>query len=281
MNQNKENLVTFDKDLMFCAVMKHKEPCIKFLESVLEKKIKDVSFRDIDVQKYLSYHPAKKAVILDVFFDDDTTMYNIEMQSTNVNNLLNRASIYEALLIADSVHKGRTSYKTLKSRYVIFLCTFDPFENYRYNKKFYKIESICKNVTDLPIDDGRHILFLNTKGVDGKISTNLEALFEYINGGKDSIGKETDNELVKLIDDYVEKTNADEQWRAEYMKYMFDMQDQYDKGVAEGTANAEAKAKEEKAQIVKNMYSKQIPLETIAECTALSLDEVNKIISAK
>ena len=80
-----------------------------------------------------------------------------------------------------------------------------------YNQKCYQIESVCKNVKDLPIEDGRHILFLNTKGVDGKISTDLEALFEYINGGEASIGKETDNELVKLIDDCVEKTNANEQ----------------------------------------------------------------------
>ena len=102
---------------------------------------------------------------------------------------------------------------------------------------------------------GRHILFLNTKGVDGKISTDLEALFEYI--------------------------NANEQWRIEYMKYYFDMQDQYAKGVAEGAAKYEAKAKEKEAQSVKNFYSKNIPLETISECTGLSLDEVNKIISTK
>ena len=210
--------------------------------------------------------------------------------------MLNRASIYEALLIADSVQKGKTSYKTLKSRYVIFLCTFDPFEDYHYNQRFYRIESICKNVKDLPIDDGRHILFLNTKGVDGKISHDLEALFEYINGGEDSIGKETDNELVKLIDDYVEKTNKDEQWRAEYMKYMFDMEDQFDKGKSEGVAQGraeafaeaeakykvkEAQAKEEKVTMIKDLYVRNVPLKTIAECTHLPESEVQSILSAK
>ena len=59
------------------------------------------------------------------------------------------------------------------------------------------------------------------------------------------------------------------------------MRDKYKSGKAEGIAEAEAKAKEREAQIVKNMHSMDIPLETIAECTALSLDDVNKIISAK
>ena len=126
---------------------------------------------------------------------------------------------------------------------------------FTYNQKCYQIESVCKNVKDLSIEDGRHILFLNTKGIECKISNDLEALFEYI--------------------------NANEQWRIEYMKYYFDMQDQYDKGVAEGAAKYEAKAKEKEAQSVKNFYSKNIPLETISECTGLSLDEVKKIISTK
>ena len=279
MTQDKENLITFDKDLMFCTVMKHKKPCIKFLESVLEKKIKDVQVREVNIQKFLASHPTKKAIFLDVFFEDDTTMYNIEMQSTDNDNLINRATFYDALMIAGSVPKGKLNYKDLKSRYVIFLCTFDPFKN--YNQKCYQIESVCKNVKDLPIEDGRHILFLNTKGVDGKISTDLEALFEYINGGEASIGKETDNELVKLIDDCVEKTNANEQWRIEYMKYYFDMQDQYDKGVAEGAAKYEAKAKEKEAQTVKAMYTDHVSIDKISKYVSLSEDEVKAILSEK
>ena len=59
------------------------------------------------------------------------------------------------------------------------------------------------------------------------------------------------------------------------------MRDKYKSGKAEGIAEAEAKAKEEKAQIVKNMHSMDIPLEKITKCTGLSLEDVNKIISAK
>ena len=67
------------------------------------------------------------------------------------------------------------------------------------------------------------------------------------------------------------------------------MQDNYKNGLAKGLAEgekrgekkAQAQAKKKEAQIVKNFYSKKIPLETIAECTQLSLAEVNKILSAK
>ena len=67
------------------------------------------------------------------------------------------------------------------------------------------------------------------------------------------------------------------------------LQDNYKQGRAEGLAEAEAqykakeakykaKAKEKEAQSVKNFYSKNIPLETISECTGLSLEDVKKII---
>ena len=56
------------------------------------------------------------------------------------------------------------------------------------------------------------------------------------------------------------------------------MQDNYKHGKAEGLAEGKAQAE---TQIVKNLYSKNIPLETIAECTNLCIEEVNKILSER
>ncbi len=122
---------------------------------------------------------------------------------------------------------------------------------------------------------------MNTKGVDGKISSELEALFQYINGGSDSIGEETDSELVKLIDSYVERTNNDDEWRDLYMKYAFDLEDQYDEGFKEGKAEAQASAKAKEAQTVKSMYADNIPVSKIVKYVSLSADEVMSIVSEK
>ena len=54
-----------------------------------------------------------------------------------------------------------------------------------------------------------------------------------------------------------------------------------EEGLAQGIAQAEAKAKEKEAQSVKNLHSNNIPSETISECLGISLEDVNKILSAK
>ena len=52
-------------------------------------------------------------------------------------------------------------------------------------------------------------------------------------------------------------------------------------GKAEGRAEAEAHAKAEKATMIKDLYSKNVSIQTIAECGHLTEAEVKAIISAK
>ena len=91
------------------------------------------------------------------------------------------------------------------------------------------------------------------------------------------------DDFVKTIDKYVQEYNANDTWRRGYMTFELRMRDNYKngrtEGLAEGIAQAEAKAKEEKAQIVKNMQSLDIPLDKIVKSTGLSNDEVNNILS--
>ena len=137
--------------------------------------------------------------------------------------------------------------------------------------------------------NGRYNIYLNTIGTKDNISFDLKEMFRYINGEESAIGMETKSEFVKTLDKYVQEFNANDTWRRGYMTFELRMRDNYKnghaeglaEGKAEGRAEAEAKAKEKEVQIVKNMCSKNIPLETISECTGLSLEEVNKILSAK
>ena len=124
----------------------------------------------------------------------------------------------------------------------------------------------------------RYNIYLNTTGTKDDISFDLKEMFRYINGGEKAIGMKTKSEFVRTLDKYVQEFNANDTWRQGYMKFELMMRDNYKNGRAEGLAEGRAQAE---AQIVKNMYSKQISLETIADCTQLSLAEVQKIISTK
>ena len=68
---------------------------------------------------------------------------------------------------------------------MIFLCTFVLFAR---DEKVYRLYTMCENVQVLPLGDGRCIMFLNTKGSIGELGADMDAFFEYLNGGIESIG---------------------------------------------------------------------------------------------
>lgn len=61
------------------------------------------------------------------------------------------------------------------------------------------------------------------------------------------------------------------------MKWELRLKENYEKGVAD----ERTKAKEEKAQNIRNMYEDNVPIAKIGQYFSLSEDEVRSIISAK
>ena len=172
------------------------------------------------------------------------------------------------------------SYPVLSS-YAIFLCTFVPFAR---DEKVYRFSTMCENVQVLPLGDGRCIMFLNTKDSVGELGADMDAFFEYLNGGIESIGKGRDsgNEFVERLDECVLDINGDEDWRQGYMKYELNLIEKYKDGKAEGMnegisiGRAEGEANE-RNRMVKSFKEQGVPIEVIAKAANLSVEEVNRI----
>ena len=130
------------------------------------------------------------------------------------------------------------------------------------------------SVGGLPLEDGRHIIFLNTRGTEGEESPDMDELFSYINGGAGSIGAEGCGELVRLVDGSVRLYNTDGSWRKEYMKLEFMLRDRYRDGEQAGISQGVA---EEKRRMVKSLKQQKVPLEVIAKASSLSVEEVQRI----
>ena len=293
---HRKNLVALENDYMFSSVMQKEDAAIKILQTIFpEHEIDRVEYLDDfdsmepekeqTVQKFIQVNPAMKSIRLDLYFKNSNTVYNIEMQRSDDEDIAHRARYYSSIIDGNLIEHG-TTYDRLLDSYVIFLCKNDPFGRGNY---IYKFRSMCENEKDLCENNGRYNIYLNTKGNKGDISLDLEVLFQYINGGTSAIGKKTNNELIKLIDDYVVEFNRSDTWRRGYMTLELLMQDKYKaglakgeaKGEARGKAQAEAKAKKEKAQSVKNFYAQGLCIEAIAKGLNLSESEVQAIISAK
>ena len=140
---------------------------------------------------------------------------------------------------------------------------------------------------NLPLDDGRYIIVVNTKGRDGGSGHGMDAFFKYLNGGVSSIGtgKDSDDELVKKLDRYVLDINGDEDWRQGYMKYELNLIEKYKegeasgeaKGISIGRAEGEANATN---RMVKSLIEQGVPIEVIAKAASISIEETKSLLNS-
>ena len=114
---------------MFAKVMSNKEICKPVLEQILNIKIRDIEY--LDYEETIQIALGSKSIRLDIYVEDDkNTVFNLEMQTTNYEELPKRSRYYQDIIGLKLIEKGQ-SYDILKTSYVIFICTFDFFEKNR------------------------------------------------------------------------------------------------------------------------------------------------------
>ena len=289
--RNDRRDIPLENDAMFSTVMQYEDACRGLIETIFEgRRVRRLEYKDMPPasQKSIIFDPANKSIRLDVFFEDGDTVYDIEMQKVDTGNLPLRARMYSSMMDANMLDKG-LEYERLKDSYMIFICMFVLFEKGRTK---YTFRSMCEEDGDLPLGDGRCIMFLNTKGSIGELGADMDAFFEYLNGGVASIGtgKDSGNEFVEMVDNYVLDINGDEDWRQGYMKYELNLIEKYKEGMASGEARGisigEARGvsiggANERNRMVKEMNANGIPVSVIAKCASLDIKEVQRVINSK
>ena len=278
--------IPLENDAMFSTVMQYEDACRGLIETIFEgRRVRRLQYKDMPPasQKNIIFDPANKSIRLDVFFEDGDTVYDIEMQKVDTGNLPLRARMYSSMMDANMLDKG-LEYEALRRSYVIFVCMFDLFERGRTK---YTFKSICEEDRDLPLGDGRCIMFLNTKGSVGDLGNDMDAFFEYLNGGVSSIGtgKDSGSEFVEMVDNYVLDINGDEDWRQGYMKYELNLIEKYKegeasgeaKGISIGRAEGEANATN---RMVKSLIEQGVPIEVIAKAASISIEETKSILNS-
>ena len=278
--------IPLENDAMFSTVMQYEDACRGLIETIFEgRRVRRLQYKDMPPasQKNIIFDPANKSIRLDVFFEDGDTVYDIEMQKVDTGNLPLRARMYSSMMDANMLDKG-LEYEALRRSYVIFVCMFDLFERGRTK---YTFKSICEEDRDLPLGDGRCIMFLNTKGSVGDLSNDMDAFFDYLNGGVSSIGtgKESGSEFVEMVDNYVLDINGDEDWRQGYMKYELNLIEKYKegeasgeaKGISIGRAEGEANATN---RMVKSLIEQGVPIEVIAKAASISIEETKSLLNS-
>jgi len=224
-------------DFIFAKVMQDEKLCKKLLEALLKIKIKKVVLKQ--EQKAIDITRNGRSVRFDIYLEDEERIFDLEMQVSNDQNLAKRSRYYQSMVDLNALQKGER-FQTLKESYIIFICTFDPFDK---GLSRYSFQNSCDENPTLLLEDGSYKIFFNAKGFANEADEDSKAFLQYVNG------ELVDNDLVKEIDEYKIKANNCEEWEVEYMKWRVMEQDiMYESkaaGLAEGLAEGLEQGKTE------------------------------------
>jgi len=264
--------LNLEDDFLFAKVMADNEICRRVLEQILNISIKKVL--SPTTQKTIDLLLDGKGIRLDLYVNDDKdTVYNVEMQRTKMKDLPKRARYYQGNIDLDLISAGRP-YDDLRKTYIIFICTFDFFNQGRH---IYTFENICKEDNKINLGDETVKIFLNTKGVLDDVSSDIKEFLQYVETTTAEFAESASNNLIKDIQKKVEEVKENKEMEVEYMTLFQRDRENREIGLKEGIELGREEGYENSAKILK-LYNKGIDKQEISSSLNINLNIVEKII---
>ena len=86
--------------------MQDKDICTRALECMLGMKIKRIKL--VEPQKSVIPLYTSRSIRLDVYVQDSKTVYDVEIQNRNMDDMGRRTRYYQSMMDADSLLKGNS-----------------------------------------------------------------------------------------------------------------------------------------------------------------------------
>ena len=252
--------LTLADNFMFCHTMKNKELCKELLEKLLHIKIERIVYPELE--KELTAYYESKSVRLDVYVKDSDKVYDIEMQNQPTNFLPLRTRYYQSMIDVDNLLKGE-DYSNLKESFIIFICTFDPFN---YELPCYTFKNICKENTNIELNDKTSKIIFNSTAYDKEKDGEISAFLKYIKT------QEATDDFTNKLKTFVERAKHNNELRSYYLSMNIHDSDIRRVAFQEG-------AEQTKIETAKNLLTMNLSLEQIAQATSLPLEKIQELAS--
>ena len=279
--------LTITDDFMFCKVMSDPDICKELLEILLHIKIERLEFQE--PQKSFKLTSESRGIRLDVYVKDSNRVFDIELQTTNERNLELRTRYYQGVMDISELEKGEF-FSNMKESYIIFICMFDPFGA---DMPIYTVKQTFKENEKLIFDDKTHKIFYNVNAFE-KLSNDVEtkAFLEYL------CKHQSTTKFTQSLETAVYRNKNNQNWRQNYMTLAYDMymvakeaaevaaekafENGFSAGEERGISIGLSKgitqgARDAKLETAKSMILRNISIDIVAECTGLSIEEIEKL----
>ena len=251
---------------MFGEVMRQEGICKLFLEALLQRPIDRVVYvsKEETISDELSWH----GIRLDVYMKDEAgTMYNIEMQTVNRDDLPRRIRYYQGTMDRRALESGRDW--ELPDSFIIFVCGFDYFSG---GLAVYRRKTVLEGREDISYEDGAHVYVLNSKYQEGNAAP---AILEYLRCIRENdVDYGYESELMRAVCPAIKSIRSDERKEASYMTMQMLMADERWAGRNEGRCEAIR-------SIVAKMFRRGKSLEDIVEDTDTPIEDVREMLKAE
>jgi predicted transposase/invertase (TIGR01784 family) len=259
------------------------------LEEILQIKIAHINI--VEPEKTMKVAYDAHGIRLDVYAaDSGNRRFSVEMQTKNKYNIPKRSRYYHSVMDVDELLSG-TDYNELRENYVIFICTFNLFDEGLHQ---YNFASFCRQKPELYLGDSRETIILSTEGTENDVSTDLLAFLKYVKSSTDEMAESLDSELINKIHDKVKNVKHNNVMEVEYLKFEELMKESrregYDDGrsdgISEGIELGEKRGIEIGEQrgekrgidtVAAKMKAKGLPVEIIKETTGLDYAAIEKL----
>ena len=172
---NQTTYYPISNDRMFAAVLAgNPDLAQKMIETILGIQVDHVVC--VNAQQILNFNVDTKSVRFDVYIKDQVgVVYDVEMQASPNDRkwLPKRSRYYGSVIDTENVKEG-TPYKEIQNSYIIFICTYDPFNAglARYTGCYVQDKSY-QNVQDKITNSGNSFTLSSTSNVTTIFMRNL------------------------------------------------------------------------------------------------------------
>ena len=264
--------LTIVDDYMFYRVMENMDISKRLLNIVLHDKTYTIT--DIQLQKMIADAGTAKGVRFAVWAKDcNGTIYDVEMQAINKDDLARRIRYYQSAIDVSILEKNKP-YEALPDSFIIFFCTFDYLGK---GLPVYTFKTLCTENTHIHLDDGITKIIINSKAAEKEANSALKNFLQYMNGKKVN-----DDEFIRQIEQRIKEVKESEELRREYMLInTFERDARHDgwkdgmqQGIRKGFADGAYQKALETAKILKQLHCE---LSMIIQSTGLSQEEIEKL----
>lgn len=239
------------------------------IERMLDIKLNKVRLKQ--KQHDISSEPDLHGIRLDAFIQDDmNTLYDIEVQTVNQNNIPKRMRYYQSLIDREQMPSGEYDYGKLPKTIIVFITDFDLFNKGLYR---YTFENICVENSSLALGDESIKVVLSTKGTDNTgVKPELIELLEYFHNSTKETANKASSDFIKKLDKMLEPIKNSPKFGGDFMSYQEaiytersiarreGMQEGMQKGLLQGRREGETK---ERSRLEKKLREKGMSEEEI------------------